>query len=107
MKKKIYIAGKVTGENAAKCKAKFGRAQKELEAAGYEAINPLEVVGDFNATWTAAMRKCIVALMDCDAVYMLPCATHSPGATVEINLAAKLLMPVVTKIKTLQEQWNS
>lgn len=106
MKKKIYIAGKVTGEKMAECTMKFGRAQKQLEAAGFEAVNPLELVGTWDITWNKAMRICIKGLMDCDGVYMLPCATKSPGANIEINLAGSLAMPIATQIKTLQDTWN-
>lgn len=65
-KKKIYIAGKVTGEPLAECTMKFGEAQKHIEALGFMAVNPLEVVNDFHTTWENAMKKCIKALMDCD-----------------------------------------
>ena len=40
MKKKIYIAGKVSGEKLAQCTMKFGTAQKFLEDKGYEVVNP-------------------------------------------------------------------
>lgn len=78
MKKKIYIAGKVTGTPIGDCTMKFGSAQKQLEALGFEAVNPLVVVNDWHCTWDHAMRLCIKALMDCDAMYILPCASDSP-----------------------------
>ena len=101
MKNKIYIAGKVTGEDLAKCTMKFGIAQMELEKAGFEAINPLEVVGDWKATWEAAMKKCIKALVDCDAVYFLPDARQSPGAMYELEIANKLNIPTAETLETL------
>ena len=89
-KPKIYIAGKVTGEPKHSCALKFATAQKELEKRGFEVINPIEVVGDFNADWQTAMRKCIIALMDCDAICLLPDWIDSRGAKIEFELAAKL-----------------
>ncbi len=88
--KKIYIAGKVTGEPIAECTMKFGVAQKKIEAIGFEAINPLAVVGDFNASWEVAMKKCLKALIDCDGVILLPCWQGSRGATIEWQLAKDL-----------------
>ena len=93
-KKKIYIAGKVSGEDLAQCTMKFGEAQKKIEARGFEAVNPLEVVGTWKISWEAAMKKCIKALMDCDAIYFLPCADRSPGAKFEKELALKLGIPI-------------
>ena len=101
--KKIYIAGKVTGTKIGECTMKFGAAQKEIEALGFEAVNPLEVVNDWHSTWNAALRKCVIALMDCDAMYILPCATNSPGAGVEMKLAADLSIPMYGKINSLKK----
>lgn len=96
MKTKIYIAGKVTGEPKHLCTLKFATAQKELEKQGYEVVNPIEVVGDFNADWETAMRKCIKALMDCDAIYMLPDWHDSKGSKIEHSLAIDLGLAFVS-----------
>ena len=85
--KKIYIAGKVTGEPISECIIKFGQAQKELEALGFEVVNPLAVVGNFQSSWESAMKKCIKALVDCDGMVILPDWEDSPGAKIERQLA--------------------
>ena len=90
MKKKIYIAGKVTGEDRTECTMKFGTAQKAIEALGFEVVNPLEVVGDWNTPWNVAMKKCISAMMICDAVVLLPDWQQSSGAIIENDLAGQL-----------------
>lgn len=87
---KVYIAGRVSGEKISECTMKFGAAQKQIEAAGHEAVNPLAVVNDWHCTWQDAMRKCIAALTECDAIYPLPCALNSRGAQIELELARKL-----------------
>jgi hypothetical protein len=89
-KKKIYIAGKVTGEPIAECTMKFGTAQKLIESMGFEVINPLAVVGDFKSPWDSAMKKCIKALVDCDGMVILPCWQNSKGAKIERQLAEDL-----------------
>lgn len=98
---KIYITGKVTGEPIAECTMKFGAAQKQLEALGHEAINPLAVVNDWQATWHDAMKLCIKTLMDADAVYILPCHEFSKGATLELQLAGFLNIPKYHNLKSI------
>lgn len=99
MKKKIYIAGKVTGEPIAECTMKFGTAQKAIEALGYEVVNPLEVVGDWTTPWNVAMKKCIAALMGCDAIVLLADWQKSTGATIENNIATQLEIPIFNHSK--------
>jgi hypothetical protein len=98
---KIYIAGKVTGELIHECTMKFGAAQKEVEALGHEAINPLAVVNNWHATWQEAMKLCIKAMMDADAIYFLPCTKESKGAMIEMELAAALKIKMCTTLKSL------
>ena len=101
---KIYIAGKVTGTNRENCIAKFASAKREIELMGVEAINPIEVVKDSQTEWHPAMRMCIAAMMQADAVYLLADWVDSDGARIERILADDLGMPAFTSIKYLQ-QW--
>lgn len=105
--KKIYIAGKVSGEQLAECTMKFGTAQKKLEQNGFIAVNPLAVVGDWKTDWQPAMKLCIKALMDCDGVLLLPDYLESRGATIERNLAKDLDIPVSYEIETFIKLWNN
>jgi Domain of unknown function (DUF4406) len=108
MSKKIYIAGKVTGEPIAECTMKFGSAQKQVEALGFEAINPLAVVGSWDVSWETAMKRCIKALMDCDGIFILPCSNESEGAMIERNLANILKIKQFSDLKSLKHyEWNS
>lgn len=94
MKKKIYIAGKVSGESMAECTMKFSAVQKQLEAMGFEVVNPLETVGRWDISWEDAMKLCIIALMDCDAMVLLPDWNQSTGATIERQLAEDLCFTI-------------
>ena len=114
MKKKVYIAGKVTGEPIAECTIKFGTAQKQIEALGFEVVNPLEIVGDFKTPWDVAMKICIKALVDCDAIVLLPDWSNSRGARFEHEIAENLDMPIfnaskggLAVMKKNSESWNS
>lgn len=99
MKKKIYIAGKVTGVPMAECTMKFGAVQKQLEAMGFEVINPLEVVGRWDISWEDAMKLCIIALMGCDGMVLLPEWYKSKGATIERQLAEDLCLTICSSHK--------
>ena len=99
---KIYIAGKVTGEAIHQATMKFGEAQQKIQELGHEAINPLEVVGTWKISWRDAMRKCITALMTADAVLLLPCSKDSKGAQFEMELCAKLSIPMYTTLKNIK-----
>lgn len=105
--KKIYIAGKVSGEPLAECTMKFGMAQKKLEQSGFTAVNPLEVVGNWKTDWLPAMKLCIKALMDCDGILLLPDYLDSRGATIERNLAKELNIPVSYRIEEFTKLWNN
>ena len=52
MNQTIYIAGKVTGELPEPTAAKFKNMQIELEAKGFDVINPIEVVNNTDETGT-------------------------------------------------------
>lgn len=105
-KPKIYIAGKVTGEPKHTCALKFAMAAKEVEALGFEAINPIAVVKDFNAKWNHAMKLCIAELLKADALYHLPCAKFSKGAQIELQLARDLKTPTFYELETLKNNFK-
>lgn len=86
-KKKIYIAGKVTGLPQQEVVDKFAKAQKEIEEMGFEVVNPIEVVNDFDTPWNEAMKMCIIALLECTGIVLLPCWKDSKGARLEKDLA--------------------
>lgn len=106
MKKKIYIAGKVTGEKIAECTMKFGNAQKQIEALGFEVVNPLALVNDWKAPWNEAMKKCITAIMHCDGALLLGDWMRSKGAKLEVEICDHLGIKTFNNINDLKE-WNN
>lgn len=107
-KKKIYVAGKVTGEDLAICSMKFGSIQKAIEDLGYEVINPMELVKNPETHWTVAMRICIMKLMTCHGIFVLRDHVNSKGATIEFQLAKDLKMPHFNNLQELKKaKWNS
>lgn len=91
--KKIYIAGKVTGLPKEEVVEKFAAMQKKIESLGFEAVNPIEIVKDFNTPWNQAMRLCIAALTLCDAIVLLPDWMNSNGAKIEWDISKQLKIP--------------
>jgi hypothetical protein len=101
MNKTIYIAGKVTGLPPEPTAEKFKNAQIELEAKGFDVVNPIELVNDPKASWITAMATCLEALELCDAIFMLPCYADSIGAKIEHNTARKLGIQIYYELETI------
>ncbi len=87
--KKVYISGKITGDEAA-AKGRFAQAKKTLIAQGYIVVNPMDLSHDHDKTWESFMKVCIKALCDCDMIYQLPDWEDSQGAKMEFTLANRL-----------------
>lgn len=107
MKKKIYIAGKVTGLPHEEVYFKFSNIQNNLEMVGFEVANPINIVNNAECKWLEAMKICIQELLTCDAVYLLPCHNNSKGALIEKQLALNLGIPCVANVFELIELWNN
>lgn len=105
MTKRVYIAGPMTGKPAYNFPA-FDAAAEKWRAAGWEVSNPADIT---RAVWKEAngtdfnpeVDKCdygdpllrkmmaadIAAVVDCDAIALLPGWGQSRGATVELLMA--------------------
>lgn len=94
--KKVYIAGKVTGEDREQCAEKFARWEAVLQAKNYRTVNPMHLVGE-DVEWDKAMRVCIAELMKCDLILLLPDWMYSAGATIELELAASMGINVLPR----------
>lgn len=104
MKPKIYIVGKVTGLPYNEVVEKFNKAQEQLEAKGFEVINPIKIV-PAETEWNAAMKICIKGMLDAQAVYALPCWMNSKGAVVEIRLCSELEIDVYHSVWCLTQKY--
>lgn len=90
--RRIYVIGKVTGVPHRNL-AKFEKAARLLENAGYVALIPHWFIPE-SASWDTAMKRSIETLVKCDGVALLDDHTRSAGATIEKNLAFELGIPV-------------
>ena len=93
---KIYIIGAVTGYDPDEVRDKFATSERRLKEMGLTPVNPVNIVPE-GLNWVAAMKICIAALIECDAVFLLPDWERSKGAMLEVMIARNL------EIKELKE----
>jgi hypothetical protein len=77
----------------------FKAVQRSLETRGYSVISPWQAEAE-NPTpgraqsWDWYMRKCIMLLLQCEGVAVLPDWECSAGARLEVQIAQALKIPV-------------
>lgn len=86
---RVYISGPMTGMPELNFPA-FHVAAKRWRDGGCEVVSPAELNPDPDAEWRVCMRADIKALVDCDAIYMLPEWQKSRGANLEKHIAEAL-----------------
>ena len=99
---KVYIAGKVSNMKRFEALYHFNQAETDLKAAGYKVVNPMKLV-DPAASWEAAMKICITALLtNCDKICLLDNWRQSKGAVMEHALAKALNYEFIDLAATLK-----
>lgn len=73
----------------------FNYAETQLLLQGYEVVNPVTINPDPNADWYDCIVADILAMKDCDTIYMLNGWYASPGANIERWVAIKNNMKIV------------
>lgn len=99
--KRVYISGKITGEDENKCRLKFKEADEKISAEGNYPVNPLDVYDRLlkkfpvdDLTYDFIMKMDIKELMSCDEIYLLKDWQQSSGANLERFIALSLNMPL-------------
>jgi len=87
----LYLAGPMSGLPAYNSPA-FDAAAVRLRAAGFEVLNPAENKAPEGAEWVDWMRLAIGQLVRAGGVAILPGASGSRGARLEMKLAGDLGM---------------
>lgn len=111
-KQLIYISGKITGDD--NYRTKFATAEQRLIRDGYKVLNPVEEADSLDMvhkyagleppTWSEYMRKCLVTIIDADAVYMLRDWQESRGARLEHYIAAELGINIVYEEEATEDR---
>jgi hypothetical protein len=77
-------------------RANFLEASQEVEKMDYQAVNPCEL--DHSAhdqSWEGFMKVDLIALMDCECIYLMRGWGNSRGARLEYHLAQELGLDVM------------
>jgi hypothetical protein len=91
---RLYIAGPMSGLPDFNYPA-FRTAEKELQALGYETLNPVDNVPVKDVpVWLDFMRMSLVQIAQADGIALLPGWENSPGAMIEQRLGTDLGLPV-------------
>jgi hypothetical protein len=94
-KNKIYIAGKITGENPIDCFAKFEAAEKIFIEQGFEVVNPMKVITDPKTPWIDCMEQLIPILSECTHFHPMPCVNDSRGGRIELSIAKSMKLQII------------
>lgn len=84
----IYISGPITGDK--NYKLKFRAAKQQLEARGYDVVNPAELADVLPAEHMSheeVLRTCKDLILQCDALVTLPGWEQSLGCQREVGFA--------------------
>ena len=87
--RKVYISGKITGLNIEFARANFKKAERMLQARGYETVNPFDSGVDEDAPWEHHMCVDLENLRKCEYMYQMKNWTASRGAICEYEEAIK------------------
>ncbi|WP_233099577.1 DUF4406 domain-containing protein [Pseudomonas psychrophila] len=97
--KPLYLSGPMTGLPDLNFPA-FHAMAARLRAVGHAVVNPAELDHP-TKNWGECLRRDIVALMACHCVVTLPGWEHSKGARLEVLIADRLGMTVVSALDLL------
>jgi uncharacterized protein DUF4406 len=89
----LYVCGPMSGYDEYNWPS-FKDATRRLREAGYEVRCPTESGAAFDLPWDECLKLSIKAMMDCNALALLPNWEDSRGAAIEIDLAGKLDMAI-------------
>lgn len=93
--KYCYIAGKIGGLEKEVYEPLFETAKQEVRNLGLVPLSPLDFTHNHDRTWEAYMREDLTEMLKCGSVYACRNWRHSPGATIEIELALKVGINII------------
>ena len=101
---KIYIAGKITGEDRTAVMEKFDAVSYKLVKAGHLPFNP-SVLPDYEEVdHEDYMHICFAMIDICDAIYMLKDWQTSVGARAELQYAAERKKQIMYEDENTREE---
>lgn len=92
---KIYISGKISGQEA-RARKQFAEAELRLTAAGYDTVNPFDNGLKDDDPWEKHLAVDIIDLLACDGICQLPGWEDSRGARLEAEVARTKGIPFIS-----------
>ena len=93
---KLYVSGAITGMPDLN-RVLFSNATEKLREMGFDVVNPHEICAGISADeWSKCMQICIIALVACSVMILLPGWQESRGATLEYTIATALGIRTIT-----------
>lgn len=92
---RVYVSGPMTGIQEFNFPA-FKAATALLRQRGYEVLCPTEIEPNLSATWHECLRGDIKAICDVDMLVLLPGWENSKGAHLEVHIAHRLGIGVIS-----------
>lgn len=105
--KKVYLSGPITGKK--NYKGLFLYVEELIKLCDvFRIFNPASQIPD-SLDYEQAMKRCVVALIECDTIVMLPGWHTSKGARLERDVALACGMNIVdlTNYRLVQCSWNT
>lgn len=85
---RIYICGMISKLPLQVAKDNFEAVEKYLMANfDYEIINPMKLPHYHDKSWESYMKHCLLAMMNCNMIYVMGNHKLSKGATIERKVA--------------------
>ncbi len=100
---KIYIAGKVTGENESDVQNKFFSAKIPLIKQGHKVMSPAVLTTNAGFEHGEYIHICYAMIDVCDAIYMLSDWQKSKGARMELQYACDHQKEIMYQDETTKE----
>ena len=100
---KIYIAGKITGEDREEVIKKFSRAEEYLKKAENEVFNPTVLPAYSDVPLDDYLHICFAIIDVCDSIYMLSDWQTSIGARKELQYASDWGKTILYETETTRE----
>ncbi len=92
--KRIYLSLPISGYDIEERRDTADRKQRELEAFGYDVINPMHNGLPADAGTHQHMKRDFEMLLQCDAIYLMERWLHSKGCQVEFEVATAIGLEV-------------
>jgi len=104
-KKKVYIGGKITGEDYQQCLRKFNATEEILSGIGFEVTNPMSIIPK-DTPWEKAMELLRPHLLNADYLFLLPDWKLSKGTCIEVELAEAYGIETILYSQITEMQWS-